>query len=97
MSRGVGRRRGSDPVLLWLWHRPVSTAPIGPLAWESPYAAGAALEKDKKKKKVRKKKAGWVQLTHLRNPTPTISSSLPSEGFHSNEEFPYVICTIIIL
>ena len=23
---------GSDPALLWLWHRPAATAPIGPLA-----------------------------------------------------------------
>uniref|UniRef100_A0A8D1HFE9 Sulfotransferase n=1 Tax=Sus scrofa TaxID=9823 RepID=A0A8D1HFE9_PIG len=57
---GVGCRRGSDPALLWLWHRPVATAPIGPLAWEPPYAAGAAQEigtsKDKKKKKKKKKK-----------------------------------------
>ena len=44
MSCGVGRRRGSDPVLLWLWRRPVATAPIQPLAWEPPYAAGAAQE-----------------------------------------------------
>ena len=57
MSCGVGRRCGLDPVLLWLWHRPVTTAPIGPLAWEPPYAAGVALEKatrqkDKKKKRI---------------------------------------------
>ena len=60
MSCGVGCRRGSDPALLWLWRRPVATAPIQPLAWEPPYAAGAAQEiattttkktKDKKKKK----------------------------------------------
>ena len=38
-----------DPVLLWLWCGLVATAPIRPLAWESPYAAGAALEKTKKK------------------------------------------------
>ena len=25
---GVGCRRGSDPALLWLWRRPVATAPI---------------------------------------------------------------------
>jgi len=43
--------------LLWLWRRPVATAPIQPLAWEPPYASGAAQEiattttKDKKKKK----------------------------------------------
>ena len=57
VSCGVGCRRGSDPTLLWLWRRPVATAPIRPLAWEPPYAAGAAQEiaattttKDKKKK-----------------------------------------------
>ena len=46
MSCGVGCRRSSDPVLLW--HRPVATAPIRPLAWESPYATDAALEKTNK-------------------------------------------------
>ena len=51
MSCGEGCRRGSDPVLLWLWHRLVATAPIQPLAWEPPYASGAALEKPKKAKK----------------------------------------------
>ena len=49
MSCGVGHRLGSDPVLLWLWRRPTATAPIRPLAWEPPCAAGAALEKAKKK------------------------------------------------
>ena len=44
MSCGVGCRRGSDPALLCLWRRPVATAPIQPLAWEPPYAAGAAQE-----------------------------------------------------
>ena len=42
MSGGIGRRRGSDPVLLWLWL--VATAPILPLAWEPPYAVGVALK-----------------------------------------------------
>ena len=51
MSYGVGRRRGSDPVLLWLWCRPEATAPIRPLAWEPPHAVSVALEKTKKKKK----------------------------------------------
>ena len=51
MSCGVGRRCGSDPVLLWLWHRSVATAPIRPLAWEPLYAVGVAQEKAKKKKK----------------------------------------------
>ena len=66
MSCGVGCRRGSDPALLWLWRRPVATALIQPLAWEPPYAAGAAQEiatitttttnKKKKKKKRQKTK-----------------------------------------
>ena len=39
-----------DPVLLWLWcSRPAATAPIKPLAWEPPYAAGEALKSKKKK------------------------------------------------
>ena len=50
MSCGIGCGHGLDPVLLWLWHRPAVTAPIRTLAWESPYAAGVALEKTKKKK-----------------------------------------------
>ena len=52
VSCGVGYRRGSDPLLLWLWHRLVATAPIQPLAWESPYAVGTALEKARSKKKI---------------------------------------------
>ena len=50
MSCGVGRRRGSDPALLWLWCSPMATTPIRPLAWEPPYAGGEALKKEKKKK-----------------------------------------------
>ena len=33
-----------DLVLLWLWHGPAAAAPIRPLAWELPYAAGVALK-----------------------------------------------------
>ena len=51
MSCGVGRRRGSDPSLLWLWRRLVDTTPIRPLPWDPPYAVGAALEKAKRQKK----------------------------------------------
>ena len=50
MSCGVGRRRGSNPTLLWLWRRPVAADPIGLLAWEPPSAMGVALEKAKKTK-----------------------------------------------
>ena len=54
MSCGVGRRHGSDLALLWLWCRPAATALIRPLAWEPPYALGAALEKAKRQKKKKK-------------------------------------------
>ena len=50
MRCGVGHRRGSDPVWLWLWWRPAAVAPIGPLACEPPCAIGAALKKLKKKR-----------------------------------------------
>ena len=46
----VGRRHGSDLVLLWLWCRPAAVALIQSLAWEPPRAAGAALKRQKKKK-----------------------------------------------
>ena len=48
MSCGVGWRHGLD--LLWLWCRPAAMAPIRPLAWEFPYAVGAALKRQRKKK-----------------------------------------------
>ena len=41
VSCGVGRRRDSELALLW----PAAIAPIRPLAWELPSAAGAAIEK----------------------------------------------------
>ena len=51
MSYGVGLRCGLDPTLLWLWCRPAVIAVTRPLAWESPYAVGAAIEKTKRQKK----------------------------------------------
>ena len=51
MSYGVGHRHGSDLMLLWLWGRPAAAALIGPLAWEPPYAAGAAQEIAKRQNK----------------------------------------------
>ena len=41
----VGCRCCSDSVLLWLWCRRAPVAPMGPLAWEPPYAAGMALKR----------------------------------------------------
>ena len=38
------------------WRRQAAVAPIRSLAWEPPYAIGAALEKAKRQKKKKKKK-----------------------------------------
>ena len=49
MSCGLCWRCGLAPVLLWLWHKLAAAPPIEPLAWELPYAVGAALKNKKKK------------------------------------------------
>ena len=54
MSCGVSHRFGLDPALLWLWHRSAAIASIRPVAWEPPYAGGAALKRQTKKKKKKK-------------------------------------------
>ena len=60
MSCGVGHRHGSDPEMLWLRCRPVVVAPIQPLAWEPPYAEGAALKNFKKRSKHK-----WILREHI--------------------------------
>ena len=57
VSCGVGHRCSSDLALRWLWHRPATKVPIGPLAWEPPYTTGEALKRQKDKKI--KIKTGW--------------------------------------
>ena len=52
MSCGVGHRGGLDLALLRLWRRQVAIAPIQPLPWETPYAMGVALMRQKKKKRI---------------------------------------------
>ena len=52
MSCGVGCRHNLDLALLWLWRRPKAVALIRRLAWEPPYAAGAALKSKQTKKKL---------------------------------------------
>ena len=61
MSYDVGDRCSSDPMLLWC--RPADTAPIQPIAWETPHATGAALKKKKKKKKVGEGIPSFKQFT----------------------------------
>ena len=53
MSYDVGWQMWLGSGIVWLWHRPVATAPAQTLAWEPwepPYAEGVALKKTKKKK-----------------------------------------------
>ena len=45
---GWNHRGGSGLAMLWLWCRLEAAALIGPLAWELPYVADAALKKQKK-------------------------------------------------
>ena len=85
LSCGVGRRCCLDQALLWLWCRPAETASIRPLAWEPPHAAGAALKRPKKKKKLNtlvlrkiNKNKDYIRLS--RNPflCPFLYSLAPS-------------------
>jgi len=47
VSCGVGCRHSLDLAWQWLWPRPAAVALILLLAWEPPYAAGAALKSNK--------------------------------------------------
>ena len=62
MSCGAGRRHSSDPALLWLWYKPAAAAVIQPLAWEPPYAVGAAQEMAKRQKINKKKEIPEYQV-----------------------------------
>ena len=105
MSCGVGRRLGSDPVLLWLWCRLVATALILPLAWEPPHATSAALEKakrQKRKKKERKKdklshnihyilKYGIIKILNFRKILPLKIKISIAHGDISNDMFSLLL------
>ena len=60
-----GKESGMDPALLWLWCRLEATAPIRPLAWEPPYAAGVAQEMEKRQKKKKKKSKEKINLKNI--------------------------------
>ena len=74
MSCGVARRCSSDPALLWLWCRLAATALIRSLAWEPPYAAGAALEKAKRQKQQQQKLQNMYVVSLLKFITSHIDS-----------------------
>ena len=49
MSYGIDRRRSLGPVLLWLWCRLAAAAQLGLRGGKTPYVAGTAKKKKKKK------------------------------------------------
>ena len=61
----TGSVSGLSELRIWrcheLWCRPAAVAPVRPLAWELPYATGAALKRPKKKKKIRE--TFWFELS----------------------------------
>ena len=61
MSCGKGHRCGSDLALLWC--RLPGAAPIQPLFWESPYAAGVPIKKNQKQKQKKTKKKLTSHIT----------------------------------
>ena len=87
MSCGVGRRRHLGLAVLWLWRRPRATAPIGPLAWEPPDAANAALKRPKKKKKIFSSKYTAHPLFSRGLPTPCLSG-IDSNGKKMMKDMP---------
>ena len=60
VSCDIGHRCGADLALLWLWCRLAATAPVGSLAWEPPYATGAALEETQRQKQTNKQKNSFI-------------------------------------
>ena len=63
-----------DLALLWLWCRPPTTALIQPLAWDPPYVAGVALQRQKKKEKQKK------NMQHMEVPGLGVKSKLQLES-----------------
>ena len=62
----------------------MATAPIRPLAWDTPYAVGAALEKAKRQKI---KKETW-EIEECKNGKETQSPTFPEAVCKNNEGFP---------
>ena len=86
MSCGIGCSCSSDPMWLWLWHRWAAVALIRLLAWELPCAAGAALEKTKRKKKENLAVAGSDDCSEL--PWKRLTSRLDLPDAHVHHHGP---------
>ena len=71
-----GCRCGSDLALLWLWHGPEATAPIRPLAWESPYTGGTALKIQQQQQQNPSRFPPFLSVTYILNWLPLNSVQL---------------------
>ena len=80
--------------LLWLWCRPAATAPIWPLAWEFPYAAGVALKsKERKKKRERERKKGRKSKRQWNyNTTSMCWEKTVNLEFYTQQNYLYYRC-----
>ena len=89
MSCGVGLRRGPDLVWLWLWWRPAAAVLIPPLAWELPYACGAALKIAKTNKQKQTKNKNNSPKPKRKRVTLGLQRLLDGEGLrHLGSSFP---------
>ena len=91
MSCGVGCRHGSDPGVLWLWCSPAPTAPIGPLAWEPPYASGMAL----KRQNINKCGLNYRKTSKSSSLPPQCPSQKVSKRAYLREQHSLVLVVIV--
>ena len=73
-------------MLLWLWCRLAGAAPIGPLAWDPPYAMRAALKRPKKKKKSLETKPAVTALDNEELGSPVTAQMLKSALFYLSNQ-----------
>ena len=87
MNCGVGRRRGSDLVLLWLWCRLAATAPIRPpnLGTSTCHVCGA----EKRTKSQKKKKRYLKILKELRVNMKELRADMNSNANYFRKELAY--------
>ena len=82
-----------DPAWLWLWRRPAVVAPIGPLAWEPPYAAGVGLLKKKKRWASSCEVAGIQLCLESREPLNPSSFDASSPAPHESLQWSPFTCS----
>ena len=82
----VGCRCSSDPMLLWLWHRPAAMALIRPLALELPCVVSVVLKKQASKQKQPLKNSLWkkAEISHFAKTWGTKSLHSTNHGLSQN-------------